>query len=63
MTAINSLFDKMQQFVTHENVVFMLDPKQYRPVEDSEGGGGSYVPISCEDATSYVILSPIISPA
>ena len=32
MTAINSLFDKMQQFVTHENVVFMLDPKQYEPV-------------------------------
>ena len=32
MTAINSLFDKMQQFVTHENVVFMFDPKVYPPV-------------------------------
>lgn len=32
MTAINSLFDKMQQFVTHENVVFMLDPKVYPTV-------------------------------
>lgn len=32
MTAINSLFGKMQPFVTHENVVFMLDPKVYPPV-------------------------------
>lgn len=41
MTAINSLFDKMQQFVTHENVVFMLDPKHYEAVEGEGGGGGS----------------------
>lgn len=32
MTAINSLFDKMQQFVTHENVVFMYEPKNYPAV-------------------------------
>ena len=32
MTAINSLFGKMQPFVTHENVVFMFDPKVYPPV-------------------------------
>ena len=33
MTAINSLFGKMQPFVTHENVVFMFDPKVYPPVD------------------------------
>ncbi len=33
MTAINSLFGKMQPFVTHENVVFMFDPKVYQPVD------------------------------
>ena len=32
MTAINSLFGKMQPFVTHENVVFMFDPKNYPAV-------------------------------
>lgn len=32
MTAINSLFGKMQPFVTNENVVFMFDPKVYLPV-------------------------------
>lgn len=32
MTAINSLFGKMQPFVTNENVVFMFDPKVYPPV-------------------------------
>lgn len=33
MTAINSLFGKMQPFVTNENVVFMFDPKVYPPVD------------------------------
>lgn len=33
MTAINSLFGKMQPFVTNENVVFMFDPKVYLPVD------------------------------
>ena len=33
MTAINSLFGKMQPFVTNENVVFMFDPIVYPPVD------------------------------
>lgn len=33
MTAINSLFGKMQQFDMHENVVFMFDPIVYPPVD------------------------------
>ena len=32
MTAINSLFGKMQPFVTNENVVFVFDPKVYPAV-------------------------------